>query len=205
MGYPMKYFILILFFSVATFGNSLVESKADFDRHLALHRKRVLVLGLALRERFYPHIDVKELKTYLKYHDIAKTDLVNGNLKTSIDELYKYYGTRLPTDQESKLQHLVDSINLIDRKIALMFLENFRSSEQNREIFKRIERVSDLVDRGLDPVASEEFGKPLLKASELLAYMDEIELDQVKWLEKNYQELTEQFQYKKECKHVLGS
>lgn len=199
----MKYFILILFVSLATFGNPLVESKGDFDRHLALHRKRVLVLGLALRERFYPHIDAKELKTFLKYHDIAKTDLVHGNLKTSVEELYKFYGTRLRSTEEPQLKHLVDSINLIDRRIALMFLENFKASEQNRELFQKIERMADLVDRGMDPVASEEFGRLLTKASVILAEIHDV--DQVLWLEDHYQELTEQFQYKKECKHALGN
>jgi len=190
--------LLLLLVSGSLWASPLVNSKSDFDRHLALHRKRVLALGMALRDRFYPHIDAKELKVFLKYHDIAKTDLVHGKLHTSIDDLYRFYGTRLSEEQEPKLKNLIELINQTDRRISLMFLDNFRCSEQNRKIFKRIEWLADITDRGMDPVASEEFGRKLKAAVEFS--LDDETREIVVWLQDNYDTITNPFQY---CKNSL--
>jgi uncharacterized FlaG/YvyC family protein len=178
--------------------NPLVNSKEEFDRHLHLHRKRVLTLGLAIRERFYPHLNYQELKSFLKYHDIGKTDLIHGKLQTSLSDLYRHYGTNLHDKEHEKLQKLVERINQIDKKIAMMFLESYKVSEQNRPLFKKIEWLADITDRGMDPVASEEFGRKLKRAVEFA--LDDESKEIVIWLQENYDSITNQFQY---CKHSL--
>jgi len=163
-----------------------------------------MVLGLALRDRFYPTVNYKDLKLYLKYHDVAKTDYIHGNLHTSVADLYNYYGIWLEDEEhKQELKRLVDQINHIDKKIAVMFLDAFRVAPENIGLFKKIERIADIVDRGMDPVASEEFGRPLKKASEFS--VDEESKAMILWLERHYYRITENFRYESGSNRCKGA
>ncbi len=95
------------------------------------------------------------------------------------------------------MQSLVDivtDINSIDKKVGEDFFANHsRLSWGVQEDFYTIERVADLVDRSLDPIAAEEFGHSMLLASEYVddPYMSQLSL----WLEGHYPQITKNLSF----------
>ena len=180
--------ILILWFIilVSVCSNAQgITSLSDFEFHIDLHRKRVLELGLALRERFYPDLPYKETKVFLKLHDRAK--------KKYARELYVYFN-------QSGVFALIDTINDKDAQYQIdFFLNRLDIFTDHFSKIKRIELIADQVDRGLDPIAAIEFGRPMELASERII-IPPLQ-DQALWLEANYERLTNQLQF---CQHYLN-
>lgn len=155
----------------------------DFQQHIELHRARVVQLGMALAESHFPEISQKDLKEFLKLHDSSKTT------KEALPRLYQFYGKPPNSEAErERLKEIVIYINAIDQKVAEKYFKEKTLSLDMIETFYIIEKVADLVDRSMDPVAAEEFGRKLVPASQFLKEAELIRLSQ--WLEQRYEKVT---------------
>ncbi len=156
---------------------------------VTLHQVGVKSLAFKLLEghpQAFPNIaDKYELvESFLDLHDQAKLD------PKYFWDLLRYYGVninQLIGEQKQKARSLIQSVNLKDSINAQMFfvvhglVDDYGNLNKIAEELKKLERISDLVDRGSSAVASREFGRSLAKASEFLSEPDEVEL--ALWLE----------------------
>lgn len=171
---------------------------AEFQHHIHLHRERVVKLGLALAKNQFPGLSLRPLEAFLYLHDHSKTlnsrDELARHLythaSTPSQRLFEFYGKIPENDLEQvKLIEVVNDINNIDTRVSAQFFQfNPDLSKGTQDDFYTIEKVADLVDRSLDPVAAEEFGHPMVLASEYVQdpYMSLLSM----WLEKNYLQIT---------------
>ncbi|MBC7371440.1 MAG: hypothetical protein H7326_07745 [Bdellovibrionaceae bacterium] len=169
----------------------------EFKAHIVLHRSRVVRLGLALAETKFPHIDRVALESFLKLHDFSKTLRSPTNLKVfgyeneraPLERLFDFYGrTSKTAEQNMQLYGVINDINSIDDQIAKIYLTPLSLDAQSLQSFYNIEKVADLVDRSLDPLAKEEFGHHMILASEFIQDTHLANLSM--WLEERYSQIT---------------
>ena len=175
----------------------------EFQHHIELHRERVLKLGLALAKTQFPRLRHQHLKDFLHLHDHSKTitakDLLPkfdySHRELPVHRLFQFYGKTPQTEQDwQKLVDIINDINNIDKQVCeQFFLMRPTLSWGVQEDFYTIEKVADLVDRSLDPMAAEEFGHPMLLASEYIEdpYMSQLSL----WLESHYHQITKNLSF----------
>lgn len=175
----------------------------EFQHHIELHRNRVTKLGMALAQHQFPGLNSRVLGEFLDLHDHSKIITSRNELprfdythrELPVQRLYGFYGRKPKTEYE--MQNLIDiinDINGIDKKVcADFFTKHSQLSWGVQEDFYTIERVADLVDRSLDPMAAEEFGHPMLLASEYIddPYMSQLSL----WLESHYHQITKNLSF----------
>lgn len=175
----------------------------EFQHHINLHRKRVVKLGLALAKAQYPDLNQHFLNEFLKLHDYSKTitshvDLAQfqySHYELPAQRLFDFYGKNPEGQPETeKLTEAINATNAIDKKVCDNYFERLpQLSGDIQKNFYTIERLADLVDRSLDPIAAEEFGHPMLLASEYLRepYMVPLSL----WLESHYLQITKDLSF----------
>lgn len=166
-----------------------VLSVTDFRRHIHLHKSRVTALSLALYDAGFARYGTLRrdtLERYLWLHDQAK---LSGKF---FFRLYKHYGENLQNSQNKDLQNLIRDVNQFDSEINRVFIAD---TPTNVFLLTEIVRIADLVDRGLDPVAAEEFGRSLKPASEFLKPIVEVEL--ARFLESRYTQIVSGLEFKK--------
>ncbi len=136
---------------------------SDFHRHIELHRERVFQLGMTLGREKFPELNGEKLEQFLRLHDASKTmtsalSLEKYNYQNQISplaRLFSFYG-KAHESEESKilLRGTVNDINAIDQHVAHDFFANHPDiSHESAQKFYLIEKIADLVDRSLDPVA----------------------------------------------------
>ena len=170
----------------------------EFQHHIELHRERVLKLGMNLAKAHFPALDTRVLLEFLHLHDFSKTISSQNQLpqfkyrhrELPVNRLFHFYGKSPKNETESQaLIDIINDINSIDHKVCENFFAKYKHLSWGvQEDFYTIERVADLVDRSLDPIAAEEFGHPMLLASEYIddPYMARLSL----WLEGHYHQIT---------------
>lgn len=173
-----------------------VQTLEDFETHTILHIQRVQKLGLELYRSFsddFTGVTEKLLSEFLSLHDCAKIKGVKQQNR-ALHELYPFYGAN--AESKDEFRKIVSKMNEEETAIQIDF---FRASgllekKTGQTTFEAqqlllIEKVADLVDRGMNEVSEEEFGRSMRLASELF---EEIQ-NQVyaRHLEVNYQEITE--------------
>lgn len=175
----------------------------EFQHHIELHRNRVIKLGMALAKHQFPGLNQRILTEFLDLHDYSKIITSRKELPQfeyshrdlPVQRLYTFYGRKPKTETEmEKLVSVINDINGIDKKVCEdFFTKNSQLSWGVQEDFYTIERVADLVDRSLDPMAAEEFGHPMLLASEYIddPYMAQLSL----WLESHYHQITKNLSF----------
>jgi hypothetical protein len=175
----------------------------EFQHQIELHRKRVVKLGLALANSQYPALNQRFLHEFLSLHDYSKTIVSLAHLpkfqyshrKLPAQRLFEFYGKTPQSETETEnLMDTINAINFIDKKVCEdYFIMTPQLSWGTQEDFYTIERVADLVDRSLDPMAAEEFGHPMLLASEYIQdpYMMVLSL----WLESHYHQITKELSF----------
>lgn len=175
----------------------------EFQQHIELHRERVVKLGITLAKEQFPRLHTPTLEKFLWLHDHSKTIMSHKPLEEfkythsqlPVERLFYFYG-RVPHN-ENELQKLIDvinDINAIDKKVCEdFFVKNKHLSWGVQEDFYTVEKIADLVDRSLDPMAAEEFGHPMLLASEFIEdpYMSKLSL----WLESHYHKVTKNLSF----------
>ena len=170
----------------------------DFHRHIELHRERVFQLGMTLGMEKFKDLPLDKLEKFLRLHDASKTmtskhalEQYNYQNHTSpLVRLFSFYGRAHDTEESSLLlRGAVNDINSIDYQVALeFFAHHIDLSAETVKTFYMIEKVADLVDRSLDPVASEEFHQKLTPASQFIRDLKGAELSL--WLEDRYSMIT---------------
>lgn len=185
---------------------------AEFQHHIQLHRERVVILGLALAKNQFPGLNLRPLEAFLYLHDHSKTLNSRDELAlhsythtlTPSQRLFEFYGKIPESEMEHvKLIEVVNDINTIDTRVCARFFEmNPGLSRGTQDDFYTIEKVADLVDRSLDPVAAEEFGHPMILASEYVQdpYMSLLSI----WLEKNYLQITKNLTFEKTLRYKMA-
>ncbi len=173
----------------------------EFQHHIQLHRERVVKLGLALAKTQYPNLNQSFLQDFLYLHDYSKTITSHSNLpkfqythcKLPVERLFDFYG-KAPKNEAPNLVDVITDINAIDKKVCIDYFEMLpQLSKRNQEDFYAIEKVADLVDRSLDPIAAEEFGHRMLLASEYI--QDPFMVTLSLWLESRYHQITKDLSY----------
>lgn len=184
----------------------------EFQHHIDLHRERVVKLGLALAKTHYPSLDMATLESFLWLHDKSKTLTNYQALKRyhydhasfPVERLFEFYGRTPKTQEETlKLIDVVNDINAIDEEVCVEFFRLHQELSWGiQDAFYTIEKVADLVDRSLDPVAAEEFGHPMILASEFVQdpYMATLSM----WLETHYHQITKDLSFSKEMCYKLA-
>ena len=177
---------------------TFVANIGDFYRHIELHRQRVFQLGMTLGTEKFTDLPLDRLATFLRMHDASKTMTAKIDLRlfnyyhpmSPLVRLFSFYGQGHETAEAKQvLKHAVDDINHIDQQVASNFFAVHREiSEDIIEKFFLIEKVADLVDRSLDPVASEEFHQQLTPASKFIRDPEGAALSL--WLEERYSTIT---------------
>lgn len=175
-----------------------MRSFSEFQRHIHLHRQRVVQLGLTLAKYHFRGLRPNDLESFLNLHDHSKTltnpQILNWfnykNPRSPAERLFEFYGRSPKTFQETlRLNEVIQEINSIDEKVSLhFFMENTQLSWGTQDDFFVIEKVADLVDRSLDPMAAEEFGHKMVLASDYVRdpYLSHLSM----WLESRYHEIT---------------
>ena len=175
-------------------GNAYVKNIEDLKQHFDCHRQRLMVLAQALVIQYPEHF--KELKNtnllqeFLHLHDAAKF--------SHLEDLFMYYNTRplfSNVYEAEKFKSLVARVNAQDELVRLNFFklkalcgENSTEYNKQAKLLIEIERLVDMVDRGLDPVAIEEFAREMRPASEMFA-IDSKDYIMAKYLEQEYHNL----------------
>lgn len=198
--------------SGVAWGQRFISELADFERHIALHRQRVVILGLTLAKEHFPSLDLRRLEQYLSLHDLSKTSLAEStraslgdldNRKPS-ERLFEFYGkANLNESERQELRNLVSHINRIDFTVSSQFFSQDPKTNPEAQEFRQIEQIADLVDRSFDPIAAEEFGRPMKPASE---FLEDPEMRRLSaWLEQRYPETTTHLQYTtvERCRRTL--
>lgn len=175
--------------AIAVQGFSL--ERVDFRAHLESHIQRVKVLALAAQASYpqaFSQVRRQDLDSFLDLHDAAK--LETG----TFFQLVKSFGQPLPMGSD-----LVNFLNQEDWRIRYKYFEKHgfiyadgQLSTEAQEML-RLERLADLTDRGLDPVASREFGRPMLPASEFMTSPENQMM--ARDLERRYWDLTDGLDY----------
>jgi hypothetical protein len=179
-----------------------LRNLADFRAHIELHRARVLRLGLILGQAKFPEMNLSHLESFLKLHDHSKIISSPGDLqelgyrheRPPFERLFDFYGQTTKTEtQNFELLSVISDINSIDDQIGRKFLKMLNLDVSGLLAMYKIEKVADLVDRSLDPLAKEEFGHHMILASEYLQdpHMSALSV----WLEGHYDDITQDLSF----------
>ena len=159
-----------------------------FAEQVKVHRQRVVELALAVRRQFfdqYGMIEPELIKDYLAIHDLPKT---TPAFAKRFGEFWGKNPESLEPGPASRLKETIQDLNQTEKELKVAFWKKRASTDPL--IVQRLgmlELVADFVDRGIDPVAEIEFGRPMKLASES---MREVELrHQAAWAEMRYESI----------------
>jgi hypothetical protein len=173
----------------------MVQDAVDFHHHTRIHAQRVQMLGLKLRDKFFPDLNRQLAHDFLALHDQSKlhgADLPNSILK----RLYSFYGKNanyLQGAERLAYQQLSQEIIQLDKYTNSAFINSrVSATDPNHrwivQALLRIERLADVVDRSNDPVAQEEFGRYMRPVREVLNLTSE-ETEMVQYLDSIYPQI----------------
>ena len=166
-----------------------VKSIRDFEDHILRHKAEVRKLGILVNHLLPFPLSDERVWRFLDLHDDAKLSdeplqlepvWPDRELQTRrpIGFLYQFYNTDvalLPPAERARAHAIVHAINQRDYQMRRKFflddglLHPDGSSTSISNDLLRIETIADLVHRGLDPVAAEEFHRAQMqKASVFL-------------------------------------
>ncbi len=179
-------------FGPSTGENKYVKTFSDFKLYVESHRLRVHALGVAHYNRHpdrYGDLSLATVEEFLSLHDQSKQQESNARA------LYAFYGRNqkfMPDILRESFVKVIKHINDYDVKVAEDFFSKNPMSGSKIERLIEIEKVADLVDRGMDPVAREDFeegGRYSMKlGSEFLLH--EFSKNAARHLESVYGEVT---------------
>ncbi|GIL17351.1 MAG: hypothetical protein BroJett040_11020 [Oligoflexia bacterium] len=177
--------------------NFYVRDFNDFQLYVDTHKERVIILGMIL---FHAHPE--------RYHELTKADVAqflalhdkSKLLKTNAQSLYEFYGQNqkfMSQSQRDQFHAIVDQINKYDTRNAKLYFETRRLSSKQMNLLLEIEKIADIVDRGMDPVAHEDFESKGLYKMKLGSEFLETEFSRkaAQYLESIYQDSTKDFSF----------
>ncbi len=183
-----------------------VNSVVDFHHHTKMHKKRVVELAVELFKQYpkqFNGLNEAMIRRVLKDHDNAKIDAkyTYKNGKPFYEMLYQSYGKKPPIDVIEQLNK-IDSSIMEDalKKEGLTFIKGEAKEERIRKMrmrqkLSKLEKLADFVDRAMNPVSSEEFGRKMCLESSVAK--TEIAKKMALFLENNYKTITNELNYYK--------
>lgn len=210
--------LLMLFLWVSTNAEPLrVQSPEDYRIHMAAHRQRLIVLGKELKRNFperFSNVSEQNIGDWLALHDQSKVNLhpefldhfhqqnPEDQIATRLyQQLYGRPISSLPEEEKIEAIALINELNKMDSEIAarmarwLHLIDNNGNESPALQELRYIEKIADIVDRELDPIAAEEFGKKPWPAEE--AFPGDLAAAQmISHLRLNYIRLTTGLSYK---------
>jgi hypothetical protein len=198
----LRLLLILIFLLPLTTSAKFVESLDDFQLHTEAHVQRVRVLGLYLFHR-HPEVlrgvDANLLSEFLSLHDQAKFE--PGVLK----EMYKYFGRDVDDANpmlRRQMTQLFGRVNQRDEEIRNAFFRKHGMLNEDGTLtptahkFRRVEVIADIVDRGENPVSTQEFHKKMRKASHMLLERGhEQNAEFARELENKYSKLTRDYSF----------
>lgn len=179
-----------------------------FQREIEFHIIRVEYLGLEL-VRLHPKrfgdLDKKRLRMFLKLHDRQKIEPPRLNSRSTNPNDFRFFlldlwnirGKSLKDfegDEYTYNRNVIDKLNESDHNKAMTFFINNGMVQphgqhltSSAKSFFLVEKVADVVDRGMHQNTGKEFGKKMLLASEFLT--DDLERELARSLEEHYDEV----------------
>lgn len=177
-----------------------VRSLDDFRRYTLLHVERVKALVRVAYREFpeeFPGLTSEHIEKMV--HDVAKTNeklsqqtkALVFKVQSLLKRLFEFYGKAPKNDAEvRKLKKLVAELNELDEKITNSVLQDLKlvdsdgKPNQGGRSYLRLEKISDLVDRGSYRLTPEEMDRPVKLASKVMT--DPADKRIAQFLEKNY-------------------
>jgi hypothetical protein len=159
-------------------------SLADFELHVAAHIKRVRLLGNYIASHYFPRLDPVLTDEFLTLHDAEK--LVDSQAfrkimgiaieeKSLLARLFKHFGRHRevrPLDEILEFEKIKHEVNSIGKRISQKWLISHgfwdpMNQSPNDLGFQLliVEKLADVLDRELDPVAFYELGKTIVDIS----------------------------------------
>lgn len=176
--------------------NTYLRTLEDFHRHTELHIKRVQTLAAQLHRAYpehFPDLDAQLVHEFMQLHDAAKISEFN-NRPPMLESLFQH----IQNDGANMLP-IITELNARDfEKRYRWFIEkklltpNGLPTAEAQQLLT-LENISDLVDRGMNEVSPEEFGREMRPASELLNDPKEARL--AEFLERNYRAFTQSLRF----------
>ena len=172
-----------------------VNSALDYIHHMRIHTSRVTELAVAAVKKFpeeFPGITEEHIREIFPKHDDAKkfAHYKFSDGKPFFEKLYEFYGKRPPGE-------LIQELNATDEKIMDDAIKKM-GLDSKKEVIERLEKLADFVDRAMNEVTPEEFGRASYPESEAAARKGDIKLSQMaKYLEDNYLKITGHIQFEK--------
>lgn len=183
-------YLLISVFSLSTYaGERYVNSLEDFYMHMRNHVANVEVMADRLfiemeknPEKWKAYFGIPEnasfdnklkaqIKEFISLHDISKLNTSKEFLEKIkrqngiINDLYTVYGKPFKDMTESE-KKIVDSLNIVDKAERDAFIKKHNLPPWAVKVIDEFEKISDGVERGMNPVTSEEMAKVVWKESE---------------------------------------
>lgn len=171
---------LLVLLSSASFASTIyVKYQADLRVHFQSHLQRVVRLALHLlksKPDHFPGVSESLALELLTLHDAAKLDhspsfrqrFWGETVKSDqsfMQRLFHIYGKGYEYVAENReARATIDQLNATDRQVSQEFFRSKGlltpdgSPTPVAQALLRLERIADVVDRNLDPVALEEFG-----------------------------------------------
>ncbi len=191
-------FVLALVTAAGIGAKAQDQGAFSFREHVEKHRQRVAAIALFLyshEDSFRSQISQELLINFLKLHDRSKEQ------RDIAAYLSQHFGEKLLSTDE-----VVIELNFYDDALRWEFLQSrglmfgARFTEAAKRLL-RIEMIADLVDRGQDPTAQLEFGRPLLSASRFLRFDEDKKLAQL--AEQFYSTIIAGLEYPPRCGEVF--
>lgn len=211
---------LFLAISAVGAGRDYINSISDLEDHYRTHIRRVGILALSTYDEnraTFPDITRQDVIDFMKLHDQAKINDTPEFRRTfwidpepltrpsMLERLYSIYGLGYRPASEAdraRIDAIKMSLNGADRNVAVAFfkergmLQPDGQPDARARALLRLERIADVVDRGSDPVAREEFNFPQGAGPPLDVYLqhpDDLALAVP--LKERYNRLAEGFAY----------
>jgi hypothetical protein len=184
-------FLYIWLFSPYLLANTFVKNEEDFLVHMVNHVQNVgkltdalidmaekdpeVKIALGLSPDTPLNSDLKQLvRNFISIHDASKVNTSKEFLnrysirRPLIKDLYALYGKTL-SQMSAEEKSIIDSkINGTDVKERLRFIELKKPTTQQMQFIDSVEKMADKVERGSNPVTSEEMAKNKILNSQRL-------------------------------------
>lgn len=189
--------------------NTYLRTLEDFHQHTQLHIKRVQTLASQLylaHPEHFSGVDAELAREFMQLHDLAKVSKFNNRppmLQSLFQQLQNGSTNMIPIIAELNARDFEVRYRwLLEKKLLT---PNGLPTAEAQQLLA-LENISDLVDRGMNEVSAEEFGREMRPASEILKDPKEVRL--AEFLERNYQAFTQSLRFVRSggpCRNIFAA
>lgn len=191
-----------------------IQSPEDYQIHMTAHRLRLIAMALELHKTFsafFPNLSEALIIDWMSLHDQSKVNTdpdylayfdqsdENHIARRLYQSLYGKSVSELPEEEKKEALKLINELNEMDDFILQVFaqrrglIDKMGKYAPIVEELRHLEKLVDLTDRELDPIATEEFGRRPKPAHGYFFHpLDRI---MIFYLRENYLRITQGLQY----------